>query len=555
MQPSRRRRGRHNPEETSMQLTNQPNVQPADKKWFIPPLLRKLGSSVEVTMQAAFEVTQPHFPALMPADTLQLGESLGDHAVVRHLISGERCEFFLVADEIRSVHRVARVPRRATLARDSNFALQMTASADLLRDLHSAHLVKIIANGLTNERSPRPYVITERLAGRNLAVYLGRHGSLEESLAVEVGTQVAKALSVLHRTGLTNPELHPRSVMLAHIAGDHFVIKLTGFERVRRMKCAPTGAANPDVHNDVRGLGQLLIHLLTGAPAKQDVLDGAPLAGSGCEVMPDLSTLLRRLTSPDLRELPTSIEEVLQALCSIQASLEEASCVSMLRRPSAAVTRVPSRPESANPSCCDAETSGHRELSFGELALLMPTLRPVSPLATSETPWGFRLAASVVVASLVCTVGLAVSLTYPGRADASIGETLTQDEVEKEPIAQRPVTVIPYSAPIDSVEAQLEKSSQRFQWKTKYRLKTTRYKAVQPAEVTSVTGIDDTSMPIVPQDTAGTAETEVPPELLSVADSGLPASDVIVDDLWLDLMLLNTRDDRPSREDLVILGD
>ena len=427
-----------------MPPANNSSTRTSDEKLFIPPLLRRLCATVGAKVGAALEETQPRFQALSEADALAAGEELGYHEVVRHLASGERCELFLVADEIRSIHRVARVPRRATIARDRRFALQMTASADLLRDLHSAHLVKIIANGMTSEPVPRPYVIAERLAGRNLAVYLRRHGGLDESLAVEVGVQVAKALSVLHRTGLTNPELHPGAVMLVHIAGDHFVVKLTGVDRVRRMTSALSGETNPDVHDDLRGLGALLIHLLTGAPNTGDSGDGALAQTESCE----LATLLRRLTSRDIRDRPTSIEEVLQALYSIQASLAEASCVSMLRRRIAPVMGTPRR-RSPVPVNSAAEAPSGDSLSFGELSLLMPTLRPVSPLATSGAPRGVRVAAVLLMVCLGSVLGVVATHsccgeTDPGSAEAAQIEPRAE-EVEVE-IVSRSFVVVPYAA-------------------------------------------------------------------------------------------------------------
>jgi len=545
--------------ETIMQLSNKPTARSQDQKWCIPPLLRRLCATVGGKAEAAFEETQPRLNEIMLADSLTSGESLGYHAVIRHVVSGERCELFLVADEVRSFQRIARVPRRTTLARDPGFALQMTASADLLRDLHCAHMVKIIANGLTNESKPRPYVITERLAGRNLAVYLRRHGSLDESLAVEVGAQVAKALSVLHRAGLTNPELHPSSVMLAHIAGDHFAIKLTGIERVRRMKSAPVGITNPDVRDDLHGLGQLLVHLLTGTPVAKVMSRRDPLAEVECEVMPDLATLLRRLRSRDPRDLPTSIEEVLQALRSIQASLAEASCVSMLRRPIAAMTKPQGSQKDATATRFTTDACDRDELSFGELSLLMPSLRPLSPLTTSRIPRGVRVAASLLMACLVCALGVAATLTWPGRADASV-IVATDDDPEQVQFAQRSTPVVPYvrkpvesATSIDSQEEEVVKNGDEDQRAAKRPRKTTRREVYTPAELPSVEDMDDTDDTV---DTALVAdependEVEAIPEFIAFQDSLAPEDDMIVNEESPDLLPLDGDDNKPSRDDL-----
>ncbi len=545
-----------------MPLANNPNAQSNDLKWCIPPLLRRLCATVGGKVEAAFEETQPHLPAIMPADRLSPGESLGYHAVVRHLVSGERCELFVVADEIRSIHRLARVPRRSTLARDSNFALQMTTSADLLRDLHSAHLVKIIANGLTNEKVPRPYVIMERLAGRNLAVYLRRHGRLDESFAVEVGIQVAKAISVLHRTGLTNPELHPGSVMLAHIAGDHFVLKLTGVERVRRMQSAPAGGTSPEVLEDLRGLGELLVHLLTGAPTAKVVGGGDPLTEVKAEIMPDFAMLLHRLTSRDTRDLPTSVEEVLQALRSIQGSLAEASCVAMLRRPPTPTVRTSRRDRNMMAARFATEDSGRDELSFGELSLLMPTLRPLSPLKTSGAPRGVRVAASLLMACVACVLGMAVA--FPCSADTSVRQAAAVQDSEEVHFAQRPITVAPYvleplaiATPLDRAKTQVEEKEERDRRATKRQGKKTSREVNPPAELPTVEDLDDDDDVNADANTTNTApllesdDDEAIPELLEPRDTAAEDDARVVDELLLDFLPLHGGDYNPRREDLI----
>ena len=302
-----------------------------NEEWFIPQLLSRTCSAPYIEGEAPIENTQPRIFVLHPADRWQTGDEFGYHEVIRHVASGERCELFLVLDQICGIHRIARIARRTTLRRDPKFAGDMETSADLLRDLNSTHLVQVIANGMTKEEQPRPYVITERLMGRNLAIYLRRHGALDPSLTIEISVQVAKALSVLHRAGLTHPDLHPGALMLTHLAGDHFAIKLTGLDRIRRMSPVQVDGSCSDVQYDLLRFGILLRHLLLGRSAGIQA-DLSVLGEARNNLEPALAQLLCRLINPNKQLRSNSIDEVLEILRAIQASIAEASSVSMLRR-------------------------------------------------------------------------------------------------------------------------------------------------------------------------------------------------------------------------------
>ena len=391
-----------------MSAAAKPPSRSQNEAWFIPPLRSEPRTTSGTGVEASMEDTQPRIYVLNPADRWQAGDEFGYHEVIRHAASGERCELFLVLDQVCGIHRIARIARRATLQRDAQFASDMKASADLLRDLHSSHLVKVIANGMTNEDQPRPYVIIERLAGRNLAVYLRRHGALDPSLTIEIGVQVAKALSVLHRTGLTNPALHPGALMLTHIAGDHFAIKLTGLDRVRRMSSVHCNGSQLDVQSDLRGFGVLLRHLLLGKPEDihSDLSPSLGEAESGLD--PALAQLLHRLTSPDKRLQPNSIDEVLETLRSIQASIAEASCVSMLRRRIQPVPPV--RASSQKRGSCSVPKVDAQS-SFGGLSLLMPKLRPSSQISISAIPSGILWLVSFLLLCLASVFALKANCT------------------------------------------------------------------------------------------------------------------------------------------------
>ncbi len=401
-----------------------PHARSSNEEWIIPPLLSELitASGSEVEENASFEDTQPFIHLLSPADQRPAGDELGYHEVLRHAVSGERCELFLVIDQVSGLRRIARIARRATLERDARFADDMKTSADLLRDLHSSHLVKVIANGMTNEAEPRPYVITERLAGRNLAVYLRRHGALDPSLTIEIGVQVAKAVSVLHRTGLTNPELHPGALMLTHLAGDHFAIKLTGLDRVREMSPRQVDGSSPEVRADLRRFGALLQHLLLGHPEGIQTDASSSLAGPVIDVDPALAGLLHRLGSPDPHIQTDSIDTVLADLRSIQASIAEASCVSMLRRRIQTVAPMRTRQQR---QATHSTSENRPQLSFGDLSLLMPILRPHSQISLNAIPSGLLWVAGVLLLCLASLLALRASATpmTPARTTVETANT------------------------------------------------------------------------------------------------------------------------------------
>jgi len=221
--------------------------------------------------------------------------------------------------------------------------------ATLLANLRHPHLVQVLAVGETEEGFP--YIAMEHL-GESLDRRLGDERTLPWREALEVGVQIAEALSTLHRAGVVHRDVKPANIAaLRGVTGRVFVKLIDlGVARVedlaslqqggsslpprRRTKEGKilgtpgytppeAGVVEPDARFDVYGLGATLFELCTGVVP--DALDPCSMRS----IKPKLPKELDRLISRAIEVVPESriatADELAKGLAKILERYPEGS--------------------------------------------------------------------------------------------------------------------------------------------------------------------------------------------------------------------------------------
>jgi hypothetical protein len=334
--------------------------------WNIPPLLRGAALGGE-----------------LPQDF-----RLGELAVGRLHSVDTHCEVYLVTHAGDGASYMARVARRSALAQQPELAETMLDSARRLRGHACPHLPTVIGSGLTREATPRPYVVHERVVGRDLAAYQAHHGGVEPSLLLAVGVQCAAALEALHRLGLAHTEVRRSCTLLVPAGGDQFRIKLGGLERARAIRPGATAADEPLIAADLAALAVMLQELAVGC--EDDAAAG------------ELARVVAWITAAEGR--PATAAEVRDAIAAIGGDAfggaAEAECDDSSIAPAEPIGWGMTR-----------RGDERRAQEFGQISLVMPRERPVNP---SRIAASSRLLAGIVLLSVI-TALLVAWLGAPDR--------------------------------------------------------------------------------------------------------------------------------------------
>ncbi|NKQ58150.1 serine/threonine protein kinase [Amycolatopsis sp. K13G38] len=115
---------------------------------------------------------------------------------------------------------------------------------------------------------PDAWLVMEFVPSRNMADFLGEHGTLTPEQTAFLGIQLASALAAAHRAGILHRGLEPRNVLLADDGGVKVTdIGITGpgpNPAFRPPEVA--GGAPPDHAADVFALGGTLYQAVEGVP-------------------------------------------------------------------------------------------------------------------------------------------------------------------------------------------------------------------------------------------------------------------------------------------------
>lgn len=300
------------------------------------------------------------------------------------------------------------------------------------------NIVTVYEHGRTTEG--HPYLVMEYLAGGTLAARVAAEGSLEWTMAADLGVQIGSAMAFAHSAAVLHRDIKPENVLLSPFGmpklADFGIARVHGQHETRSgVVTASIAYAAPEIVSgsratvaaDIYSLGATLFAALSGAPPffRPDEESLVPLiARIASDAVPDLRPTgvpdgVCRVVEQALAKDPGSRQE---SAMELARQLQEAQSAA-----GAAVTPLSgSGGESKKPSAAGSPpptaTVAHRPPPSPPAASPLPATPPRDGRSSSGRRRGF-VPAAVVVAVVV--VGGAVFALTSGSDDPDLASPTT----------------------------------------------------------------------------------------------------------------------------------
>ena len=214
-----------------------------------------------------------------------IGETIGNHTIVRHLGMGGMGEVFL-AEHRKLGTPVAIKFLLPHVSADESMVRRFFNEAIAASKIAHAGIVKVFDSGF---HAGRAYLMMELLDGESLASRIHRAGPLTIPQIGEIGRQIVSVLEATHRAGITHRDLKPDNIFIVpddELASgervkilDFGIAKLTGtFSGATSTGMGGIGtpaymapeqwmdAAKVDWRADIYSLGCLVFEMACGRP-------------------------------------------------------------------------------------------------------------------------------------------------------------------------------------------------------------------------------------------------------------------------------------------------
>ena len=211
----------------------------------------------------------------MTTTELQPGAKLDQFTIIRPIGAGAFSEVFLAEDPTgRQV--VLKCPHESIMGDVSTFD-RFRRELEISRHLHHPGIQRSIE--FTSDRS-RPYMVMEYVDGETLRARLSREKRFSVDEAVDLGKQLAAAMSYAHSQGVFHRDLKPENVLVTPegrlVVTDFGVAMMAGARRLT-WRFFSTALGTPDYmspeqiqgkrgdsRSDVYAIGVILYEMLAG---------------------------------------------------------------------------------------------------------------------------------------------------------------------------------------------------------------------------------------------------------------------------------------------------
>ena len=140
-----------------------------------------------------------------------VGEVLSDRYELEELVgTGGMSSVYRAHDRLLD-RKVALKVLHEQYASDAEYVERFRREARAVATLSHPNIVTVIDRG---EHEGRQFIVFEYISGENLKQLIGRRGPAPVTTALELGIQIARALSFAHQQGLVHRDVKPQNVLL-----------------------------------------------------------------------------------------------------------------------------------------------------------------------------------------------------------------------------------------------------------------------------------------------------------------------------------------------------
>lgn len=208
---------------------------------------------------------------------MALQEYIGGHFRIQQRIGGGGAGEVYLGYDSRTQQKVAiKILKEDVTTRDPHLVERFKHEADILKQLDHPHIVKIIAAGEENQQH---YLVMEYLEGGTLNQLIARENPMPITRVLEIGLDIADALTRAHRLNIIHRDLKPSNVIfsdgvphltdfgIARLGGESDITQ-TGLVMGSYHYLSPEACDGKPVDEraDIWSFGVLLYEMLTGRP-------------------------------------------------------------------------------------------------------------------------------------------------------------------------------------------------------------------------------------------------------------------------------------------------
>jgi serine/threonine-protein kinase len=333
----------------------------------------------------------------------------------------------------------------------------MLREAQAAARLTSQHVVRVLDVGVTKDG--HPYVVMEKLAGRDLNRELARRGSFTVADATDLMLQACEALGEAHASNLVHRDLKPSNLFLTVGPDGLPCVKVLDFGLVHstrktaqtdRRAAGSPGYASPeqlgtkgdvDERADVWGLGIVLYELVTGRrPFEASTLSAGlfevvtkplpPMNSPSGPLPPAFEAIVRKCLEKDREHRFANVREIASALGPFASPafatyVRRVHEIGLSAGPASETMRMRIAPE-ALPGSGQTDSSGPGGSIEPNHTRSEVSLLPPSPLVVAEIVSPRKVRTRLVLVVLGIAAVVAIALPRPrSTATAAAPSTVT----------------------------------------------------------------------------------------------------------------------------------